>query len=234
MVKKSFIMVFISCIMLCGCIEMETKTSIKKDGKCFESISIKASLIPPGEEDSSMMTTIKENGYEVSMSTKGTETCFTASKTHDSVKAMYSGKHFDSVSGELVDGNKNVDYSDFNLFFFRKIVLKEHLLPDTQQSGMSEKNLLGKIARSSMNMKRVIEMPFPISSSNADFINKKTNTATWSINESMISNGYIIEISSTYVNYPAVSVLIVLLIVVSTLASSAAKSAKRRSINISS
>ena len=195
-------------IFLCGCIETQNCTIIHKDGSCTEKVVIKAPNILKSDGIDSKLAQLEENGYKYTVESTDSVQSVTISKTYKSIKEMYSGKHFDPMTNELFSSKNNLNYSDFNLFFIRKIVFKETMPPS--KLNMAELNFLKPV----ISNKRIIEMPCAISHSNADSLDSKTNTAVWDITSEKTEKGFTFEVECFYINYTAIIILFLVIVII--------------------
>jgi len=208
---KPIILSIIVCIFfLCGCIETETRITIEKDGSCTETAIIKAPNIIGNEDVKTRLSELEKNGYTYTIENSGTQQSIKVSKNYKNVKDIYSGSHFDPVTNELTQSSSdNIFYSDMNLFFLRKIVYKETILAKKTESFGEFSPLKNIVSR-----KRIIDMPYAISNTNADKIEKRTNTAFWDVTSERLDKGFVLEASCLHINYTAIVIFILICIII--------------------
>lgn len=196
-------------IFLSGCIETQTCTIINKDGSCLEKVIVKAPNILTSDGIDSKLAQFEKNGYTYKIENTSSVQSITISKTHKNMKEMYSGEHFDPVANMLTSSKNSLSYSDLNLFFIRKINLKE-TIPKSSRNNTIEFNPV----KSVVSNKRIIELPYSLSYSNADSIDSKTNTATWDITQERLETGFTFEAECFYINYTAIIIVFLIFLVI--------------------
>jgi hypothetical protein len=209
----------------CGCIEMSLKTKIEANGKCQESIQITTNaMFAEGIKSELKNKDLGKQGYKVETKSEGEKVHIIFSKDYASVDEMYKSKRLDPVSnvegGDASNESKaKGEYKVKDYFFIKQMSFKE-VTPKVDKPGGKPEDkqndeMNKKFAQSLFSFKRIIQMPGPITSSNATSVDKATNTATWEIPFDKIQDGCAFEVASQVINIPAiVGAGVVLLVVI--------------------
>ncbi len=203
-----FFPIFFIVLFLSGCIESSNTLTVASDGSCSEvrSFNVKT-LVSDGRIDSKLHEAEKD-GYEVIKNLrKDEEAEIIISKKYETLEDYYNS--VDSFS-ELDCGSVSGKATDFNLFVFRKITITETVSPlnNPYSPYTSEAfKLVDKVSDAMITEKRIIKMPFKISSSNADSINESENSAEWITDSERRESGYVRQVSCVYINYPLLIII---------------------------
>jgi len=212
-----------------GCIEMTMKTRIHANGSCSEAIQLSTNaMFAEGIKSELDKKDLAKEGYRVETKTEGEKVLVVLSRDYKSVEDMYTQKRLDPVSGVNEDdrsagkgdGRKPTGELKVEDFVFVKTMTFRETMPGTgKNTGPKGKDrqmeeMQRKFASSMFTFKRVIEMPGPIISSNADAVDKTANTATWNVPFDTMDEGVSFEVKSRFVNVPAIIVSVAVLLTV--------------------
>jgi hypothetical protein len=209
-----------------GCIEMTMKTKIFPDGRCTESIQLSTNaMFAEGIKTELEKKNLAREGYKVETTTQGDIVHVNLTRDYKSVQDMTTQKRLDPTSGMKDEGKSEErkpqdELKVEDLFFIKTMTFKETMpgagkkeKKDLQGKDKQMDEMQRKFAQSIFSFKRLIEMPGPIVSSNADSVDKATNTATWNVPFDKMDDGVTFEVKSQVVNYPAIIICASLLLV---------------------
>jgi hypothetical protein len=219
-----FFMLLLVAAWIQGCIEMSIRTKIEPSGKCTESYQITTNpMFAEGLKSELKKKEIDKQGYKVETRTEGEKVHLIYSKDFASVQEMYNSRRFDPIEG-MEDGKGSEsrakgDYKVQDLVFvktmtFREVIPKKEKpnMPATTPQDKQMEDMGRQLASSVLSIKRVVQMPGPIIASNADNVDKSTNTATWNMSADKFFEGFTFEAKSRIVNIPAIAGAVIVLL----------------------
>ncbi len=210
--KITLFFIFIAVIFLCGCINMENSLTIRKDGTCKDSIRLKVSGLLANvmsEQYNNELAVFTSEGYTTKMEKTSDGAVLNISKEFKSLAEFVSSKRFDAMSGSFVKNEGSVKFENINFWIYKRMSYTEKVLPASYND--SAKNLLNKLT----GRTRTVTLPYPIVRSNADSINKETNTAVWHMTTENASTLQELKVVASEWNYLLILIVssIVLLII---------------------
>jgi hypothetical protein len=207
-----------------GCIEMSIKTKIEPNGKCNESYQITTNpMFAEGLKSELKKKEIEKQGYKMETRTDGDKVHLIYSKDFASVQEMYATRRFDPIEG-MEEGKENEsrakgEYKVQDLIFVKTMTFTEVIpkketknKPASTPQDKQMEDMGRQLASSVLSIKRLVQMPGPIISSNADDIDKQTNTARWNIAAEKFFDGYTFKVKSRIINVPAIVGAVVVLL----------------------
>lgn len=200
----SVFLLFIAICFLGGCIEATDNLSILKDGSCVDSRVLKIKTGLMSKIDSEEFKAPEKYGYEVRICTEKDQSIIYVTKRYDKVEEYYNtDMKIDENGASFGNGEIEGKFKYINLFFFRQMTIKEKIKPSVittpDSSNFSDKFLTET---------RTIKMPYKITSSNADIVDDKENTAKWTIDSQRRNSEYVREVTCTDINYVFIIIVI--------------------------
>jgi len=219
--KKKLILVVFIIFLVTGCADVDYNLEIDKDLTVIENVNMSATreyfnnyymnlpitVVKGFYNNEEWMKPLKDNNYFYELRENNTPyPSVFASKKYNSLdeyinNTAYKNQSFDDMSVTMKDNLVTISAKEFNQY-----------LPDDSDGSMDGKNLPSKL-------KVNIKLPFVVTKSNADSINKKTNTYTWTINENTEEKEINITFDKTrtYIYnlswYISLSIIIIIIIV---------------------
>lgn len=191
-----------------GCFSAEMYSELRADGSGVDTFRIStSSLLGAAVKKAAQENTTDEN-VKVSFDDDGETATVSFTRELETFNDVYSlaVSPADPASSPMRSGRVSTgNYLFFKTFKVREKYASSSDEPADKSSMGDAADRVGDTVSGMLSVKRTIKMPGSIVSANTQQIDKKAGAATWNVSMAELKNGYEMEVSSRWINWPAVA-----------------------------